>query len=106
MTNKVNEHPLYYPTLPTETDRLNYRLMEVSLLKDQLKAEYDSHEGYYKKYRRAVTILDGVDAGANVAGVVLGGVGTGLLATLIAAPAVPPLWVSPLAAGCWVQAQR
>ena len=38
-----------------------------------------------------MNVLDGVDSGATATGIVLGGVGTGLLDTLIAAPVVPIL---------------
>ena len=86
MSIKVDEYPLY-PTLPGP----DFRLTEVSRLQAQLQAEYDSREVYYKKYRRAVNIFDGIDTGFTVTGIVLGGVGTGLLASLIGAPLVPPI---------------
>ena len=111
MTQKVDEYPNLYPSLNEPVDLqdaidrvfeseivIDYRLTQVARLKDQLKTELDSREALYKKYRRAVNIVDAVDVGATATGIILGGVGTGLLATLIAAPAVPIIMGA--AAGC------
>ena len=85
--DKVDEHPSHlYPSLGEGVD---YRLQEVSRLREELKNEIGTRETLYKKYKRAVNTLDGVDTGATALSIVLGGVGTGLLTTLIGIPLVP-----------------
>ena len=84
-----------YPSQPNEFD---YRLTEVSRLKGQLEAEIVTRGALYKKYKRVVNALDGLDTGATATGVILGGLGTGLLVTVIAAPIVPI--ILGVAAGC------
>ena len=87
----MDEFPQIYPPLnegqPVSGD--DYRLTEVARLRDQIKAEVAARASLYKKYRRSVNILDGIDIGASATGVILGRVETGLLATIVSAPAVP-----------------
>ena len=93
--DKVENHSSLYPSLgEADSSATQFRLSQVIRLRDELKNEINGREALYKKYQRGVNVLDGVDSGATATGIVLGGVGTGLLATLIAAP------VSPLSPGC------
>ena len=100
MTQKVDEYPHLYPSLNENVpvSGVDYRLTQVAHLRDQVKAEFDFRESLAKKYTRAVNIVDAADVGATATGVILGGVGTDLLTTLIAAPAVPI--IMGIAAGC------
>ena len=99
MAQKVDEYPNLYPSLNEgRPSALDYRLNEVARLRDQLKAEVTIRKALHKKYSRAVNAVESLDVGATATGVVLGGVGTGLLATIIAAPAVPI--ILGVAAGC------
>jgi len=71
---------------PNKTD---YRLTEISRLQDKLIAESIARTSVLKKYNRAINILDGIDMASSASAIVLGGVSTGLLATVIATPIVP-----------------
>ena len=98
---KVDEYPQHlYPTLNNDqpVSGTDYRLTQVARLRDQLMAEGTTRAGLYKKYRRSVNILDGIDVAASATGVVLSGVGTGLGISIIAAPVVPI--ILGVAAGC------
>ena len=92
---KVDEYPQLYPNLEPPLD---FRLQEISRLREELKKEIETRVALRKKYKRAITGLNGVDIGATALGVALGGIGTGLLATLFAAPVVPI--IMGVAAGC------
>ena len=89
-----DHHPKVYPHLennefdgpPNKTD---YRLTEISRLQDKLIAEGRTRSGVLKKYNRAINVLDGLDMASSATALVLGGVGTGLLATVVATPIVP-----------------
>jgi hypothetical protein len=100
METKVDAYPHLYPPLHEgqPVSGTDYRLTQVARLRDQLMAEGAARAGLYKKYRRSVNILDGIDIWASATGVILGGVGTGLLVTIVAVPAVPI--ILGVAAGC------
>lgn len=89
-----------YP--PLETDSLqsggNYRLQHIAELKFQLEKERDFRARLHKKYRRAVNIVDGIDATLSLVAVGLSASGIGLLSTLIAVPIAVGLQAG--AAGC------
>ena len=74
-----------YPSL--NDTGVDYRLTEISRLKEQLNSEYVIREAVYKKYRRAINTLENIDNGSTVTAIILGGVSTGLLSSLIGAPA-------------------
>ncbi len=96
---KVDNHPHIYPSLGEgESSATNFRIQSVVRLREELNNEITAREALYKKYQRAVNVLVGLDTGATASGIILSGVGTGLLATLIVAPAVPA--VMGAAAGC------
>ena len=101
-TQKVDEYQHIYPpltrTVSTPVSGVHYRLTQVAHLRDQLKAEFDTRKGLHKKYSRAVNAVGSIDVGATATGGILGGVGTGLLMTMIAAPAAA-ICMS-VAAGC------
>jgi hypothetical protein len=91
-----------YPDLPTEADGSDghsYRIREISRLKKRLEDERDQRYALYKKYRRGVNILDGVDAALITTCMGLGIGGVGLLTTIIAAPVVLGLEIAALACG-------
>jgi hypothetical protein len=85
------EAPLTGPT--------DYRLQEVSRLRWQLEEEHDKRLALYKKYHRAVNVLDGVDTTLLTAGMGLGISGVGLLSTVIAAPIVLGMELAALGCG-------
>jgi hypothetical protein len=91
---KVDEPPQIYPILLQE----DYRLREISRIQSELKKEVERRSALHKKYKRAVNILDGVDTGASTLGIILGGVGTGCLLTLVGSPIVPIMMG--ISAGC------
>ena len=74
--------------LPTQQDPSNFRLFEIRKLEGRLETERDLREKLYKKYRRAINVVDGVDTVLVVASIGLGATGVGLLSTIIAAPVV------------------
>jgi hypothetical protein len=88
-----------YPDLSIEqNESSNFRLFEIRKLEGRLETERDLREKLYKKYRRAINVIDGVDATLVLASLGLGATGVGLLSTIIAAPIVIPLEV--VAIGC------
>jgi hypothetical protein len=88
-----------YPELPDAPPDQSYRLHEVARLKKHLEDERDKREALYKKYRRGVNILDGVDTALFTASMGMGVGGVGLLSTIIAAPVVLGLEIAALACG-------
>ena len=90
-----------YPKLPDATvpPDQSYRLQEISQLKKHLEDERDKRGQLYKKYRRGVNALDGVEAALLTACMGLGVGGVGLLSTIIAAPVVLGLEVAALGCG-------
>ena len=77
----------------------SYRLQEVSQLKKRLEDEKDKRAELYKKYRRGVNALDGVDTALLTVGMGMGVGGVGLLSTIIAAPVVLGLEIAALTCG-------
>jgi len=77
----------------------SYRLQEISQLKKRLEDEKDKRAELYKKYRRGVNVLDGVDTALLTVGMGMGVGGVGLLSTIIAAPVVLGLEITALTCG-------
>ena len=95
--------PPLYPELPvtplvSEKDQ-SYRLQEISLLKKRLEEEREKRAVLYKKYRRGVNALDGVDTALLTAGMGMGIGEVGLLSTIVAAPVVMGLEIAALICG-------
>lgn len=95
--------PPLYPELPvtpgmSEKDQ-SYRLHEISRLKKRLEDEREKRGQLYKKYRRGVNVLDGVDTALLTAGMGMGIGGVGLLSTVVAAPVVLCLEIAALVCG-------
>jgi len=97
-----------YPDLPAASVQLQdnkndtshpYRLQEISQLKKRLEDERDKRAELYKKYRRGVNALDGVDTALLTVGMGMGVGGVGLLSTIIAAPVVLGLEIAALTCG-------
>ena len=92
-----------YPELPdrcaTAPPDQSYRLHEISRLRGHLEDEREKRGQLYKKYRRGVNALDGVDTALLTAGMGMGIGGVGLLTTVIAAPVVLGLEIAALACG-------
>ena len=88
-----------YPELPATTPDQSYRLHEISKLKQHLEEESDTRGRLYKKYRRGVNALDGMNTALLTVsmGMTVGGVG--LLSTVIAAPVVLGLETGALVCG-------
>jgi hypothetical protein len=96
--------PGLYPELPAQAlsgapPDQSYRLQEISQLKKRLEDEKDKRTALYKKYRRGVNAMDGVDTAFLTAGLGLGIGGVGLLSTIIAAPVVLGLEITALVCG-------
>ena len=73
-----------YPDLSIEqNESSNFRLFEIRKLEGRLETERDLREKLYKKYRRAINVIDGVDATLVLASLGLGATGVGLLSTII-----------------------
>ncbi len=89
-----------YPELPGNAPPdQSYRLQEISQLKKHLEDEREKRGRLYKKYRRGVNALDGVDTALLTAGMGMGIGSVGLLSTIIAAPVVLGLEIAALACG-------
>ena len=89
-----------YPGLPGEAaEGQSYRLQEISQLRKRLEDERDKRGQLYKKYRRGVNALDGVDTAMLTASMGMGIGGVGLLTTIVAAPVVLGLKIAALACG-------
>ena len=92
-----------YPTLDGAS---SYRLQEISQLRGKLEHERDKRAALYKKYRRGVNALDGVDTALLAAGTGMGVGGAALLSTIIAAPVVLGLEIAALACGALGMASK
>ena len=89
-----------YPDISIERDESsNFRLSEIRKLEGRLETERDLREKLYKKYRRAINVIDSIDAALVLASLGLGATGVGLLSTIIAAPIVIPLEVTAIGCG-------
>ena len=73
-----------YPPLEKTGD--NHRLQHVAEVKFRLEKERNFRASLYKKYRRGVNVVDGLDTALSVASVGLAASGVGLLSTIIAMP--------------------
>ena len=89
--------PPMYPELPE--DAQNYRLQKISELEQRLIRERDVRMSLYKKYKRGINLIDGIDTTLIAASVGMGGAGLGLLSTIIAAPIVVPLEITAIVCG-------
>ena len=84
-----------YPTLPSAPEEASaYRLQKISELEKFLECERDARCVMYKKYKRGINVIDGVDTAMACASLGLGASGIGLLTTVIAAPVVIGLEVA------------
>ena len=72
-----------YPPLETGD---NHRFQHVTEVRSRLGKEQDFRASLYKKYRRGVNVVDGLDTALSVASVGLAASGVGLLSTIIAVP--------------------
>jgi hypothetical protein len=86
-----------YPSLAAEGG--SYRLQKVCEIQKRLEEERDQRSALYKKYRRGVNAVDGVDTALVAASLGMGAAGVGLLTTIIAAPIVLGLEVAAVACG-------
>jgi len=93
-TSVESTSPLY-PKLQDHS----YRLQEISHLKKRLEDERVKRAVLYKKYRRGVNVLDGVDTALLTAGMGMGVTGVSLLSTIVAAPVVLGLEIAALVCG-------
>ena len=99
-----------YPELPdrcaTAPPDQSYRLHEISRLRGHLEDEREKRGQLYKKYRRGVNALDGVDTALLTASMGMGIGSVGLLSTIIAASVVLGLEIAALACGFIVVAGK
>jgi len=86
-----------YPSLDMEG--MSYRLQKISEIQKRLEEERDQRSALYRKYRRGVNVVDGVDTALVAASLGMGAAGVGLLTTIIAAPIVLGLEVAAVACG-------
>ncbi len=91
MTDKVDQYPSIYPSLDNTSQ---FRLTEISKLKTKLEDEVSDRKRIYKKYTRAVNIIDGTDIGINSIASCLGVTSGVLVATGILIPIGVPMAVS------------
>ena len=101
---KVPTAPPVEPVYPN-LDQLDpdqgsgYRLTVIRDLENRLERERDERAKLHKKYRKAVNIIDGVDAALAASSMGMGLAGVGLLTTIIAAPVVVALEAAAVACG-------
>ena len=91
-----------YPRLdsPAQQDEgSSFRLTEIRNLECRLEQERDQRANMYKKYRRAINVVDGIDTVPVTSSLIMGAAGVDLLSTIIAAPVVVVLEVAALACG-------
>ena len=81
-----------YPELPTK-DGQNYGLRKISEIEKQLITERDARKALYKKYKRGINIIDGVNSALISASVIMAGVG-------LAVPVMLPLEIVAIVCGC------
>ena len=87
--------PPLYPPLEDHS----YRLQEISRLRTYLEEEREKRANLYKKYRRGINAIDGIDTVLLTVSIGMGAGGTVLLSTIIAAPVVLGLEIGALACG-------
>ena len=83
----------------TQDSDQSYRLQQICQLKRQLENEREKRSSLYKKYKRGVNTVNGVDTALVTVSVGMGVGGVGLLTTIIAAPVVLGLEIAALACG-------
>ena len=88
---KTPTAPDLYPELPTD-DGQNYRLNKIMEIEKTLINERETRKGLYKKYKRWVNVMDGVDTTLISTSVILAGLG-------IAIPILLPLQIAAIACG-------
>lgn len=90
-----------YPdlTVMTEDNGGSYRLQKISEIQKHLERKRDQRSTLYKKYRRGVNAVDGVDTTLMAVSLGMGAAGVGLLTTIIAAPIVLGLEVTAAVCG-------
>ena len=86
-----------YP--PLETTGANHRLQYIAEVKFRLEKERDRRASLYKKYRRGVNIVDGVDTTFSMASVGLAADSIIVLSTIVAAPISVGIQTGSLACG-------
>ena len=79
-----------YPKLdqPDPDQGSGYRLTVIRDLENRLERERDERAKLYKKYRKAINVIDGIDTALVASSLGMGVAGVGLLSTIIAAPVV------------------
>ena len=77
----------------------SFRLTEIRNLERRLEHERDERAKLYKKYRRVINVINGVDTALVASSLGMGAAGVGLLSTVIAAPVVVALEAAALACG-------
>ena len=87
-----------YPELLKEMDGVSFHLQNICELQKHLTGEKEVRVALYKKYRRVVNALDGIDTALLATTMGLGVGGVGLLSTIIAAPIA--LCLEAAAPGC------
>ena len=98
---QMTEAESIYPKLdpPQQDEGSSFRLTEIRDLERRLERERDERAKLYKKYRRAINVVDGVDTVLVASSMGLGAAGVGLLSTIIAAPVVVALEAAALVCG-------
>ena len=86
-----------YPPLETTGD--NHRLQHVAEVRSRLEKERDFRASLYKKYRRGVNVVDGLDTALSVASAGLVASGVGVLMKIIPAPVAVGLQAGAIACG-------
>jgi len=82
-----------------DADGFTHRLQRVREIEQRLKNEQEKRASLYKKYRRAINIVDRVDSTLLVLSMGLGIGGVSLLSTVVAAPVVVGLEIAALSCG-------
>ena len=88
-----------YPQLHVEQgdpvdDGVNYRLKTISDIQQQLNRERDTRNNLYKKYKRAINIVDAVDTMFNSISVISAGFAVGSIALAVVPIGLPLACVS------------
>ena len=83
---QMTEAESIYPKLdpPQQDEGSSFRLTEIRDLQRRLERERDERSKLYKKYRRAINIVDGVDTALVASSMGMGVAGVGLLSTVTA----------------------
>ena len=84
--------PPIYPELLTE-DRQNYRLQKISEIERRLISERNARKALYKKYKRGINLIDGIDTALISTSVIISGVGS-------IAAVMRPLEIAAIICGC------